>query len=157
MRVAGEQDGSADHELSRPPAGSFESGESTPPPITIMAVEISSHHELIRDGGRPACSVEELTHILAEPMTRYKTILSWLSDDPDSEIGDGEMKTIFSRQFARWWDFRKSQWDNRGIGDSEKGLSAFLEASTRRYKGMGAQAMVSAPSFNETIQRLRQT
>jgi hypothetical protein len=86
MRVAGEQDGSADHELSRPPAGSFESGESTPPPITIMAVEISSHHELIRDGDRPACSVEELTHILAEPMTRYKTILSWLSDDPDSRL-----------------------------------------------------------------------
>jgi hypothetical protein len=66
------------------------------------------------------------------------------------------MKTIFSRQFARWWDFRKSQWDNRGIGDSEEGLSAFLEASTRRYKGIGAQAMVSAPSFKETIQRLWQ-
>jgi hypothetical protein len=53
----------------------------------------------------------------------------------------------------RWWDFRKSQWDSRGLGNSEMGLSAFLEASKRKYEGMGAKAMVSAPSFEETIRR----
>ena len=53
----------------------------------------------------------------------------------------------------RWWSFRKSQWSNRGFGDSEEGLSAFLEASRRRYERMGAKAMVSAPSFDETIRR----
>lgn len=53
----------------------------------------------------------------------------------------------------RWWGFRKSQWSNRGFGDSEEGLSAFLEASRRRYERMGAKAMVSAPSFDETIRR----
>ncbi len=153
MRVAGEQDGSPCHELSRPPDGSFKSTESTPPPITIMALEASSHQELIKDGGRPACSIQELSHILAEPMVRYKAILPWLSDDPDSEIGDGEIKTVFSRQFMRWWDFRKSQWDNRGIGDGEEGFSVFLEASRRRYEGMGGRAMVSAPSFEQTVRR----
>ena len=151
--AAGEQDGSPDYELLRPPAESFESTESTPPPITTMALEISSHHELIKNGGRPVCSIPELSHILAEPMARYKTILSWLSDQPGSEIGDGEIKTVFSRQFTRWWDFRKSQWDNRGIGDSEEGFSAFLEASRCRYEGMGAQMMVSDSSFEETIRR----
>lgn len=115
-----------------------------------MAGETSSHHELIKDGGRPACSIQELSHILAEPRVRYKAILSWLSGDPDSEIGAGEMKTVFSRQFTRWWDFRKSQWVNRGIGDGEEEFSAFFEASRRRYEGMGGQAMVSAPSFEET-------
>lgn len=153
MRVADEQDGSFYHELSRLPDDSFKSTESTPPPITTEAIETSSHQELIKDGGRPACSIQELSHILAEPMVRYKAILSWLSDDPDSEIGDGVIKTVFSRQFTRWWDFRKSQWDNRGIDNSEGGLSVFLEASRRRYKGIGGQAMVSAPSFEETIRR----
>ena len=86
-------------------------------------------------------------------MTRYKAVLSWLSDAPDSEVGAGEIKTVFSRQFTRWWNFRKSQWDNRELGDSEEGLSAFFEASRRRYEGMGAKAMVSAPSFEETIRR----
>lgn len=78
--------------------------------------------------------------------------LSWLSDTPDSETRIGELKTVFSTQFMRW-DFRRSQWDRRGLGDSEAGLSAFLEASRRRYEGAGAKAMVSAPSFDETIQR----
>jgi len=79
-------------------------------------------------------------------MARYTEILSWLSDDPDSEIGDGEMKTVFTRQFMRWCDLRKSQWDNRGIGDSEEGFSAFLEPKCR-YKARGGHAMVSDPSF----------
>lgn len=147
--VADKQDGSPDLEPSRPPA---ESIESTSPPITVHDLEISSYHELIEDGGRPACSIQELSHILAEPITRYKAVLPWLSDDPGSEIGAGEIKTVFSRQFTRWWGFHKSKWGNRGFDDSE-GLSAFLEASRRRYEGMGAKAMVSAPSFDETIQR----
>ncbi|MCJ1424192.1 hypothetical protein MMC29_002079 [Sticta canariensis] len=150
-KLADEQDGSPDHELSRPPAESFQSTESTPPPITIMTLETSSYHELDKDGGRPACSIQELLHILAEPMARYKVILSWLS--ADSEVGKEEIKTVFSRQFTRWWDFRKSQWDNRGIGDSEEGFSAFLEASRNRWEQMGAHEMVSGPTFEETIRR----
>ena len=148
--LAGRQDGSPNLEPLRSPG---ESIESTPPPIAVQNFEILSRDGLIEDGGRPACSSQELSHILAEPTTRYTAILSWLSDDPDTETGAGEIKTVFSRQFARWWNFRKSQWSNRGLGDGEEGLSTFLEASRRRYEGIGAQAMVSAPSFNETIRR----
>ncbi|KAL7926516.1 hypothetical protein ACQKWADRAFT_142096 [Trichoderma austrokoningii] len=126
---------------------------STPPLITVQDLEIASRRGLIEDGGCPACSVQELSHILAAPMARYKAVQSWLSDEPDTETGAGELKTVFSRQFMRWWNFRKSQWDIRGLGNSEVGFSAFLEASKRKYEGMGAKAMVAAPSFDETIQR----
>lgn len=138
---------------SIPPRQRSDSIASTPPLIAVQDLEKSSYQELIRDGGRPVCSIQELSHILAAPMARYQAVRSWLSDEPDTEIGAGEMKTVFSRQFMRWWDFRKSQWDSRGLGNSEEGLSAFLEASRRKYEGMGAKAMASAPSFDETIRR----
>lgn len=53
----------------------------------------------------------------------------------------------------RWWDFRKSQWDSRGLGNSEEGLSVFLEVSRRKYEGISAKAMASVSSFDETIRR----
>ncbi|KAI0975068.1 hypothetical protein F4678DRAFT_458185 [Xylaria arbuscula] len=148
--LAGRQNDSPNLEPRRSPD---ESTESTPPPIAYQHFEVLSHDGLIEDGGRPACSTEELSHILADPTTRYTAILSWLSDDPDTETGAGEIKTVFSRQFTRWWNFRKSQWSNRGLDGGEEGLSAFLKAIRRRYKRMGLHTMVSATSFNETIQR----
>ncbi|KAL8725457.1 MAG: hypothetical protein Q9166_007351 [cf. Caloplaca sp. 2 TL-2023] len=155
--VAHEQDGSQspDPGLLRPPAESFES-RITPPPINPKDHEAARYHELIKDGGRPVCSIQDLSHFRATPTASYEMILPWLSDHPDSEIGDGEVKTVFSRQFARWWDFRKWQLDNRGIGDSEEGFSAFLEAERSVGKRMGAHAMVSASSFEETERRLWQ-
>lgn len=148
--LTGRQDDSSNLEPRRSPG---ESIESTPPPISYQNFEVLSRDGLIEDGGRPACSTQELSHILAEPATRHTAVLSWLSDDLDTETGAAEIKTVFSRQFARWWNFRKSQWSNRGLDDGEEGLSAFLEANRRRYEGMGAYKMISAPSFNETIQR----
>ena len=130
-----------------------ESIESTPPPVAAENLEISSRQELIQAGGRPVCSIQELSHILAAPLAGYEAVLSWLSDFPDSETGAGEIKTVISTQFMHWWSFRKSQWDSRGLGDTEVGFSAFLESSKRRYKGKGFKAMVSAPSFDETIRR----
>lgn len=53
----------------------------------------------------------------------------------------------------RWWDFHKSQWDNRGITDSDEGFAAFLEASRSRWERVGAHRMVSNPSFEETLRR----
>ena len=150
QNVASKQDGSPELETSQSWPDSI---ASTPSPILVQDLEDSSRKELIRDGGRPVCSIEELSHILAAPMERYEAILSWLSDFPDTETGAGELKTVFSRQFERWWTFRKSQWDSRGLTDSVAGLSAFQEASRRRWEGSGAKAMVSAPSFDETIQR----
>ncbi|KAL9025911.1 MAG: hypothetical protein Q9196_005345, partial [Gyalolechia fulgens] len=149
------QDGSQspDRAPLQPPAESRESTESTPPPINPRDLEASSYQLLNEDGGRPACSMQDLSHLLATPTASYGAVLPWLTDHPGSEIGDGETKTVFSRQFTRWWDFRKSQWDNRGIGGSEEGFSAFLQASRTRWERIGAHAMVSASSFEETIRR----
>ena len=150
QHVASTQDDSWKSNLPRERSDSI---ASTPPLTAVHNLENSCREELIRDGGRPACSIEELSHILAAPMARYQTVWSWLSDEPDTEIGAADIKTVFSRQFMRWWDFRKWQWDSRGLGNSEGVLSAFLEASKRKYEGMGSNTMASAPWFDETIRR----
>ncbi|KAF7507844.1 hypothetical protein GJ744_010008 [Endocarpon pusillum] len=56
-------------------------------------------------------------------------------------------------QFKRWLDFHKSQWDNRGIEESEEGFSTFLKASRSRWRRMGVHEMVSDPDFEGTIRR----
>ena len=86
---------------SKPPRQRFDSIASTPSLIAVQDLEKSSYQELIRDGDRPVCSIQELSHILAAPMARYQAVRSWLSDEPDTEIGAEEMKTVFSRQFMR--------------------------------------------------------
>lgn len=144
--VADTRDGSSDLAPSPLPS---ESIVSTPPPIPVQNLQISSRHELIQDGGRAVCSIEELSAIGAQ----HEPFLPWLSDEPDSETGAAELKTIFSSQFKRWWNFRKSQWVSRGLADTEEGLLAFLKSSKRKYEGMGAKEMVSEPSFDETIRR----
>lgn len=150
QNVASTRDDSPDLAPSRLQSDSI---VSTPPLIAVENLEILSLQELIRDGGHPVCSIQQLSHILAAPMARYEVVLPWLSDFPDSETGAGEIKTVISRHFMRWSTFRKSQWDSRGLGDTEVGFSAFLEASKRKYKGMGLKAMISDPSFDETIRR----
>ena len=137
--VAETQDDSQKRTFSRPPAETppaetFESTEATPPPITAAEAEASNYRELIESGGRPVCSIEDLANLVAKPTTpveSYETLLPWLTEHPDSRDKRGELKTVFSRQFKRWWDFRKSQWDNRGKGDDDQGFSAFLEACRR--------------------------
>lgn len=151
-RLTGLADRRDDSSSPEPRRWPDESAESTPPPISFHIDEVSNRDGLIEAGGRPVCSAQELWHILAEPTTRHTAILSWLSDGPDTETGAGELKTVFSRQLAQWWIFRKSQWSNRGLDDDKKGLSAFLAVNRRKNERMGAYAMVSAPSFNETLQ-----
>ncbi|KAL9009201.1 MAG: hypothetical protein Q9173_005749 [Seirophora scorigena] len=148
--VADTRDDSSDLAPSRLQS---ESIVSTPPPIPVENLQISSRHELIQDGGRALCSIQELSDILAAPMATYEALLPWLSDEPDSETGAAEIKTIFSRQFMRWWNFRKSQWLSRGLADTEGGILAFLESNRRLWEGMGAKEMVSEPSFDETSRR----
>ncbi|KAL9580264.1 MAG: hypothetical protein Q9203_006371 [Teloschistes exilis] len=133
QNVASTRDDSSDLAPSRLQSDSI---VSTPPLVAFEKLQRSSLQELIRDGGRPVRSIQQLSYIFAAPMARYEAVLPWLSDFPDSETGAGEIKT-----------------HSRGLGDTEVGFSAFLEASKRKYKGMGLKAMVSDPSFDETIRR----
>ncbi|KAI9886547.1 MAG: hypothetical protein M1823_001659 [Watsoniomyces obsoletus] len=103
--IADEQDGSQSrvYEFFRPSAESFESAENTPSSIAVKSkyLEASSYHGRIEDGGRPVCSIQKLSFLLTTPMARYEAVLPSLSDYPESETRDGEMKTVFSRKFTR--------------------------------------------------------
>lgn len=130
-----------------------ESSVSAAAPTIVNDLETSSYHELIEDGGRAVCSVQEMSSILAAPMDQFMTLLPWLTDDPATDIGGEEIKTVFSRQFMRWWTFRKSQWVSRGFTDMEKAICAFLKSSKNRYERMGSKEMTAEDSFSETIRR----
>ncbi|KAI8955285.1 hypothetical protein F4801DRAFT_574870 [Xylaria longipes] len=151
--IADEQNGPSDYEPSRP-RPRFKTPSPTPPPTgsRVADHEAACYHELIRDGGRPVCSIEELSYICAEPRARYKAILSWLSDDVDSTVGKSELKSVFSSQFTRWWEFRKSQVENRGIGNDEEMFSAFVVAISNEWH-MNTR-LISSASFPETAQRM---
>ncbi|MCJ1448635.1 MAG: hypothetical protein MMC23_009152 [Stictis urceolatum] len=113
------------------------------PPQAVLPLEISSYHELIEDGGRPVCTIEELSDILREPMARHRAIISWLTDSPDSDDFLGEIQTVFSTQTLRC--------------DSEEGFLRFLEASKRKFQRVEATAAFASNSeFEETFRRLWQ-
>ncbi|KAG5975442.1 hypothetical protein E4U55_007670 [Claviceps digitariae] len=155
-KVAEEQNDGNRPEVDMPhsPAKWSHSFASTVSPTEPINFEISSYHELVRDGCRPACSIEDLIYIHEEPLTRCERILPWLSADPDSETGQGQIHTVFTRQFTRWWDFRKSQWVNRGDADADMGLSSFCEASARRYRGAGELRLADDCLVEENMRQL---
>jgi hypothetical protein len=68
-----------------------EPSESTVPPDPDEEYlhEDLSYHELIQDGGRPVCAMEDLLHILHEPAASHDR--PWLSD-PDSTNQNGQLK-----------------------------------------------------------------
>ena len=157
--IEGARDGSPELGHLRSPPETSESSRSTvpPDPDEEYLSEASNYHELIQDGGRPVCLIEVLSHILNEPAASHEPILPWLSD-PDSASRNGEMRTVFSRQLDRWWDFRKWQWDNRGTADGDRGFSTFLGAHRRRYERMRIdpdemQSNMPHVPFEEIIRR----
>ncbi|KAL5120486.1 hypothetical protein ACEQ8H_001504 [Pleosporales sp. CAS-2024a] len=152
-RVADEQDGSPARYSPRRLSESSCLTDDTLPPNTFVEVETSTRTALIDDGARPACSIEELLRILSTPTASDKAVRPWLSDDTDPNIREGELKTVFTRQFDRWWDFRKSQWYSRGIVDCEEGISAFIQASRSLHEGLGEYRTLSNASFDQMIRR----
>ena len=149
--VAGEREGSRST-FSRPLAESSSLTEATPP-VDAATAEASSYHELIKNGGRPVCSIEDLSKFLANPTEGYETLLPWVIDHPDFNNRDKDMKSVFSTQLRHWWDFRKSQWDNRGNNSCTEGFPAFLAACKSKYDRMGLYQMTSSASFEATIRR----
>ncbi|KAL9636089.1 MAG: hypothetical protein Q9204_002387 [Flavoplaca sp. TL-2023a] len=138
QKVASRQDGSLDLGPSPSPS---ESIASTLPPITFQEVEVSCRQELIQSGGCPVCSVQEFSQILAAPTVGYEAVLSWLSDDPDSETGTGDL-----RQFLP---------GSSGGGGKIANRSGTVEgwAEKRKSLAIGFKAMVPGPSFDETTRR----
>lgn len=94
-----------------------------------------TYQGLVTDGSRPICSVEHISHLIATSSVDSESVPPWLTDYPDSELGKAEAYNVLGLQFHRWWDFRKSQWDNRGLGDSEEASEAYVKAFRRLYGG----------------------
>lgn len=113
--------------------------------------EAASHRGLVRDGARPVCSIDEMAQIRAAPLARYKDVLPWLTREPDSEAEQGprELTSLFEIQWNQWWCFRKSQWDSRGLADSEAGERAFVEADKSRAIDAGEVRQAARPDFKE--------
>ncbi|KAF2023511.1 hypothetical protein EK21DRAFT_118685 [Setomelanomma holmii] len=119
-QVTENQDGSPARNLTILPGESDDAIEdSVPRQITYADLEKASHAGLIDDGARPACAFEVLEHILSTPTARLEAVLPWLNESTAANTRDEELKTVFSRQFTQWWDFRKWQWANRGPDFSE--------------------------------------
>ncbi|KAI0449792.1 hypothetical protein F5B21DRAFT_493332 [Xylaria acuta] len=114
-----------------------------------------THRELIADGGRPVCSVEHLSYLISTPTADPEAVAPWLSDYPDSERGKGDLYGVLAEQFRRWWAFRKSQWANRGLGDSEEGADAFIKAQKRIYEGEVAGIVCSNQFYHSMEQSFR--
>ncbi|KAI9676090.1 MAG: hypothetical protein M1817_000833 [Caeruleum heppii] len=130
-------------------AAATTSDRSTPPDTTIEDLVTGDYQELIQDGGRPICRIESLFDSLAAPGASCDALRPWL-DDPGSSSRDQDIQAVYSRQLARWWDFRKWQWNTHGIhGDGA--FSAFLEASKSRYERIGAYDRVSDPRFESEV------
>ncbi|KAI1121073.1 hypothetical protein F5Y10DRAFT_257118 [Nemania abortiva] len=109
----------------------------------------SAYRMLLEDGGRPICSLEHWSHLLTDPTPSYEAVLPWLTDNPDSKEGQRCLERIFTRQISRWCHFRKAQWDNRGIGDSDEGTEAYLEFCRRRYQAYGRRGRPTITPFLE--------
>ncbi|OAP55668.1 hypothetical protein AYL99_09820 [Fonsecaea erecta] len=117
-----------------PPYQRFFAQESTQVPSPAEERPGKCLKELIQDGGRAVCSMKELAHIVQKPMERYEAVQSWLHVGWADREGEAELMLVkvWERQLGRWWEFRKSQWANRGLADSELGFSAYLESKKRR-------------------------
>ncbi|PMB73540.1 hypothetical protein BM221_000963 [Beauveria bassiana] len=122
----------------------------SPPPLGVprKSFEDACYDGLIEAGCRPVCSIQERNHISAEPATRYRPVISWLTDDADTATGADEIRSVFSRQFRQWWFFRKSQWINRGIDESEEELSVHVESYRRRAVDSGNERLTREPDFD---------
>ncbi|KAG6003510.1 hypothetical protein E4U21_002001 [Claviceps maximensis] len=112
------------------PAALFFSGESMP--TEAMASYIACRQEIIRGGCRPVCSVEELFYLRKNALARCEKIIPWLDADPHPLNRINQIIAVLDDQFDRWWEFRKSQWVNRGDLDAELGFPYYLEALGRK-------------------------
>ncbi|TQW01763.1 protein kinase [Cordyceps javanica] len=140
------------------PRSPTESTGHSPLPDSTRDYEDLCRQELVEDHGHPVGTEQELLQVCDQPETSCNAIHAWLSDGPATETGARELRTVFSRQLERWWEFRISQWNNRADDHGERdggkiAFAAYLGAKTRIYKGLGAEQLVSDESYEDTILR----
>ncbi|KAG9250831.1 uncharacterized protein F5Z01DRAFT_665048 [Emericellopsis atlantica] len=121
------------------------------------AQEVVCRELLVEYGARPICSIEERDNPPTPTASNYEAVWSWLRERPESEVGRQDMKSVLSEQWARWWEFRKSQWHHRGISDSMEGYSAFLAAEKELLRRQGEWKLADNPRDHEAQQSIWQS
>jgi hypothetical protein len=97
--------------------------------------------------------MEDFAHLLATPEAGYEAILPWLTIHPEAPDGRGGIDSLYARQCDRLWVFRKSQWENRGVGKSEEGFPAFLESQIKTLRREGYYQDFTEDRFLENQRR----
>ncbi len=116
-------------------------------------------YELVSDGGRPACSLGILDKIYEDPPTHVEVLRPWLETNEDLASLDPDDLVVFSRQLARWKEFRRWQRDNRmasgtGTETETESFAAFLAEKRRHFELAGHDQITAAPDFEESMQKI---
>lgn len=127
-------------------------------PTSSPAPETNNHQferfcydELVKAGGRPVVSCEQLFNGWKDADGDRETLTPWLGTTA-SDGRDDDVPPIFSTQLEDWETFQqKWQWDNRGKYAGEEGFSAFLGSQRREFLHKGEDKWVSNPMFEDTI------
>ncbi|KAM7196945.1 hypothetical protein V8F33_005827 [Rhypophila sp. PSN 637] len=96
----------------------------TTSPEPASAVQARWYNQLVRDGGRPLYSLDQLDEIASNPALHHSLLRPWASN-PDAP-----------RPLQNWWDFRRWQRDNRNWGsfDDNAELAIYLEERKKYFR-----------------------
>ncbi|KAL8940511.1 MAG: hypothetical protein Q9211_002240 [Gyalolechia sp. 1 TL-2023] len=109
--------------ISEPPA--VKPASLSPQPEVGKEHQIRCYYELIRDGGKPVCSLEALDEVYKNPAAYAEIWQPWQGDEAVSSPKD---LGVFSKPLAHWKEFQKWQRDNRGLSPAaEESFTVFLE------------------------------
>ncbi|KAF2014251.1 hypothetical protein BU24DRAFT_212315 [Aaosphaeria arxii CBS 175.79] len=110
---------------------------------------IADHTELVLDGSRPICPVNDVLQIMHEPTANHKPFLPFLRQR-SRKFEAKDTKYVFDDQLCRWWEFRKWQWVNRGATGDE-GFLEYLTSNRRRDTLRGELKKVCRDSYEESV------
>ncbi|KAI0019235.1 hypothetical protein F4780DRAFT_456419 [Xylariomycetidae sp. FL0641] len=100
--------------------------QPTPPPLPAYESEFRFYHDLVANGGQPACEFEMVQEVYENPKAHENTLQPWLEDHTTmplySNLG------LLRLQWYRWVAFRKFQRISRGVDlASEDNFPSYLD------------------------------
>ncbi|KAI0008694.1 hypothetical protein F4779DRAFT_628283 [Xylariaceae sp. FL0662B] len=91
----------------------YSSGATTPTVLPPEVRERKCYNELVREGGRPVCSIDLFDEVVQHPLSHWDMLRPWVQYspdlDPDPEEADGLEWGAFYEQMWDWRKFRKWQ------------------------------------------------
>ncbi|KAG5955715.1 hypothetical protein E4U58_006973 [Claviceps cyperi] len=95
---------------------------------------LQAYNLLIKSGGRPICTLEDINHVSEDPERHLEILAPWISGCSTSD-GDLDWKDIFRQQLLNWRKFRAWQRVHRDVpahrGTMHSPSGGFLSSSSR--------------------------